>query len=243
MLRACELAGRLDFRIDEATWRAITRNRREIEKASPSRLIDEIGQILRSGSATAILRTARQGGLLEVFLPEAFSILADGDEDRGGFERIPLVLDEMIAESREISDVTLFGALLLPRLLLRRRDIEALNQRSVNRLALRRLTSESMEPFVQRFEISRQRAQSLYDAMTAFQRFGDRWHSASDRIRFVGHPGFGDALALFEILVRATGQGGKKLELWQRIFTKTQAARAGQRPTTAGRRRRRRRRR
>jgi len=101
--------------------------------------------------------------------------------------------------------------------LLRRRDVEAVDQRPVHRSALRELTSEVLEPFVTRFALSRQRTDQLHQAIWAFHRFAERWKSAGDRIRFSNYPGFDDALTLLEILVGATGEGEAKLDLWRKI--------------------------
>ena len=217
MLRACEMAGRLDFTIDPRAEKAIRRNMREIEKASPARLSEEIGQILHSGSAAPILRQARDVGLLEIFLPEAYTLLTVADEEAVGFERIPDILDRLTAGGRKMSDAVLLGSLLLPSILLRRRDIEALNQRPIKRSALRSLHEESVEAFATRFMLARAKAERLYQALWAFHRLGERWSSATSRIQFARQPGFDDALTLLEIMVSATGAGTDTLESWQQI--------------------------
>ena len=217
MLRACELAGRLGFSIDPETEAGIRRHRREIEKAAPARLSEEIGQILHSGSAEPILRCAMDVGLLEVFLPEAYTILTVGGGEAEGLQRIPAVLDEMTAEGRKLSDSFLIGALLLPSILLRRRDLEALNQRPMWRAALRSLTQETVEAFAARFSLSRAKMEAVQGALWCFHRRGERWGSAASQLQFSRQPGFDDALTLLEVLVIATGEGQEMLDTWQRI--------------------------
>ena len=220
MLRACELAGRLDFDIEETAQAAIRSHGREVEKASPARLTEEIFDLLRSGSSNAILQWMMSLGLLEVFLPEAYLVLSAREHGAGEFESIPSVIDDMVARGDKLSDAVVFGALLLPSVLLRRRDVEAVNQRPVHRTALRELTSEVLAPFVTRFALSRQRTDQLHQAIWAFHRFAERWKSAGDRIRFSNHPGFDDALTLLEIMVGATGEGQSNLDLWRKIQEK-----------------------
>jgi poly(A) polymerase len=217
MLRACEMSGRLGFSIDPETEAGIRRNRREIEKASAARLSEEIGQILRSGSAEPILRQAMNVGLLEVFLPEAYTILTVGGGEAEGLQRIPAVLDEMTAEGRKLSDSVLLGALLLPSILLRRRDLEALNQRPMWRSALRSLTEETVDAFSTRFSFSRGKMEGLQGVLWCFHRLGERWGSAASKLQFSRQPGFDGALTLLELLVRATGEGEETLDSWQRI--------------------------
>ncbi|MBW2543560.1 MAG: polynucleotide adenylyltransferase PcnB [Deltaproteobacteria bacterium] len=242
MLRACELAGRLDFDIEEWAQAAIRSHRREVEKAAPARLTEEVCDILLSGSSESILRWMMRLGLLEVFLPEAYLVLSAGEHDAGEFESIPSVIDEMVGRGETLSDAVLFGAVLLPSVLLRRRDVEAIDQRPVHRSALRELTSEVLEPFVARFALSRVRTDQLHHAVWAFQRFGARWKSAGDRIRFSSHPGFDDALALLEVLVGATGEGRAKLDLWRKVQQQRPEKPAPRGPARPRRRRRRRRR-
>ena len=220
MLRACELAGRLDFEIEETAQAAIRSLGGEVEKASPARLTEEIFDLLRSGSSNAILQWMMSLGLLEVFLPEAYLVLSAREHGAGEFESIPSVIDDMVARGDKLSDAVVFGALLLSSVLLRRRDVEAVNQRLVHRTALRELTSEVLAPFVTRFALSRQRTDQLHQAIWAFHRFAERWKSAGDRIRFSNHPGFDDALTLLEIMVGATGEGQSNLDLWRKIQEK-----------------------
>lgn len=220
MLRACELAGRLDFEIEESAQVAIRAHSREVEKAAPARLTEEVCDLLRSGSSNSILQWMMRLGLLEVFLPEAYLVLSAGEHGAGEFESIPAVIDAKVERGEELSDAVVFGAILLPSVLLRRRDVEAVNQRPVHRSALRELTNEALEPFVTRFGLSRQRTEQLYQAVWAFHRFADRWRSTGDRIRFSSYPGFDDALSLLEIMVGATGEGGANLDLWRKIQEK-----------------------
>ena len=51
MLRACELAGRLDFTIEASSQAAIHDLRQELTKASPARVSEELVALLRCGSS------------------------------------------------------------------------------------------------------------------------------------------------------------------------------------------------
>ena len=78
MLRACEFAGRLGFGIEARTQEAIHRHRKELDKASPARVTEEIAQLLRCGHAGAAMQWMLDLGLLEVMLPEAYAMVAAG---------------------------------------------------------------------------------------------------------------------------------------------------------------------
>lgn len=217
MLRACEIAGRLGFDIEEKTAAAARSCRREIERASPARMAEEISQLLRSGSATPALSHARDLGFLGVFLPEAKPLLADDGSEPTDFVEVLPAIDRLVMDNRQPSDAALLAALLLPGVFLRRRDMEQDRGRPIGREALRKLVGRVVDPFLLRFRISKAKSDQTHQAIAAFHRLGDNWRTAGDRVRFAGHPGFDDALTLLEILVAATGEGGEDLELWQRV--------------------------
>ena len=68
MMRACELAGRLDFRIDRRSEVAIRRHAREIGKASPARLTEELLELLACGRSYPAFERMAELGLLVLFV-------------------------------------------------------------------------------------------------------------------------------------------------------------------------------
>lgn len=216
MLRACEFAGRLGFGIEGGTQEAIHRHRREIEKASPARLTEEVIQLLRSGSAGRAMQWMLDLGLLEAFLPEAYAMVAAGERGLGEFGRILPAIDALTADGGEISDAALLAAVLLPSVLLRRYDVEAVDQRPMSRSALGTLIGELVAPLFARFTLSRERAQHVERAIAGFMRLCEPAWTEAARARFARRPYFADALALFELLVRATDDGHEALAAWQR---------------------------
>ncbi len=215
MLRACEFAGRLGFGIEKATQEAIHRHRRDLERASPARLLEEIAQLLRCGHAGLGVQWMLELGLLEVLLPEAYAMVAAGERGLGDFGQILPAIDALVAEERQISDTVLLSALLLPQVMLRRYDVEAVDQRPMTRAGVEALVKEVAAPFFRRFPISGAKAQQAVQALAGFQRLCEpRWR-LPERLRFTRRPYFDDSLLLMELLVRATGEGGEALEQWQ----------------------------
>jgi poly(A) polymerase len=215
MLRACEFAGRLGFGIEACTQEAIHRHSKEIEKASPARLTEEVVQLLRCGRAGAAMQWMLELGLLEVLLPEAYAMLTAGARGLGDFGQILPVIDRLVAEDQPLSDTTLLAALLLPKIMLRRFDIEAAGSRPMTRSAIETMIQEEVAPFFARLTLSNLRAQQVLHAMTGFQRLCEPRWSAHERVRFTRKPYFDDALQLFEILVQATGEGDEALAEWR----------------------------
>ncbi len=215
MMRACEMAGRLGFGIDSATQAAIHAERREIDKASPARLSEELVALLRCGHSGAALQWMLDLGLLEPLLPEAYAMVQASARGLGEFGRILPVLDRKIESGREISDGGLLAALLLPSVLLRRYDVEAVAQRGLKREELVRMVQEVCEPFLRRFAISKERSRGTLDALLGFLRLCEPPASGAERLRVAAKSFFPEALWLFELLAEATGEGFEVLAQWQ----------------------------
>ena len=73
MLRAAKFAALLDFEIDGTTLKAIKRNKNEIQKASPARLLEEYSKIFRTGKSAAIFKAFDETGLFKAMFPEAYN--------------------------------------------------------------------------------------------------------------------------------------------------------------------------
>ncbi|HVT57512.1 MAG TPA: polynucleotide adenylyltransferase PcnB [Thermoanaerobaculia bacterium] len=215
MLRACEFAGRLGFGIERETQEAIHRHRRDLDKASPARMTEEIAQLLRCGHAGAAMQWMLELGLLEVMLPEAYAMLRAGERGLGNFGQMLPAIDRMVSEGRELPDSALLAALLLPTVMLRRYDIEAIDQRPMTRQAIEALVQEEAAPFLARFTVSNLKSQQVQQALAGFQRLCEPGWSLPERVRFARKPSFDDALLLFELLVDATGEGAEALAAWQ----------------------------
>jgi poly(A) polymerase len=246
MLRACEFAGRLGFAIEAGTQEAIHQHARELEKASPARITEEIVQLLRCGHAGAAMQWMLELGLLEVLLPEAYAMLAADDRGLGSFGQILPVIDRLITSGRELPDTALLAALLLPKIMLRRDDVEAIDQRPMSRAGLEELVDEESSPLLARFTLSNLKAQQIRHALVGFFRLCEPRWSVPERVRFTRRPYFNDALLLFEILVLATGEGREALADWQEAARRrlpppvaAPPAAASQRPRIRRRRRRR----
>lgn len=215
MLRACEFAGRLGFGIEQRTQEAIQRQSRELAKASPARLTEEIAQLLRCGRAGASMQWMLELGIVDVLLPELHAMLAAGSRGMGDFGQIVPVIDGLVAEGRELSDSVLLAALLLPKVLVRRDDVETERGRPLSRAAVEALIQAELAPFLQRYTLSNLKAQQITQALIGFQRLCEPGWRVHERVRFARRPFFADALLLFEILVRATGGGHEALQHWQ----------------------------
>jgi poly(A) polymerase len=243
MVRAVEFAARLKFDLEPATAEGIVRTRREIAKASPARLTEELVQLLQCGHAGDALQLMLDLGLLEELLPEVNAMVTADERGLGKFNRIPLVFDELVEESQEAADSALLSALLLPAVLLRRYDLEAAGARPLSRGDLEALVDEVAAPLIARFALSRVRADRIAGSLKAFLRLCEPSWTEEGRRRFAARRDFDDALILLEVLARATGEGSEAVDSWREAARNRPEPRAATPPGRARPRRRRRRRR
>src|SRR5690606_18916719 len=120
------------------------------------------------GSAGAAMQWMLDLGLLEVLLPEAYAMLGQSASGVGDFGRLLPTIDRLVREGRQLGDAPLLAVLLLPKVLQRRDDIEAIDQRPMTRAALRQLIDETVAPFAARLALSRARNQQVTQALVAF---------------------------------------------------------------------------
>jgi poly(A) polymerase len=113
MLRAVAFAERLRFGLDPPVVDAIRRNRGEIARSSPARLIEEYYKILRTGASASVFRTAARLGLLEAITPELQR--AAGTEDVWqSLERLDAYRQRFASVPDAFSNPVLLGSLLVP---------------------------------------------------------------------------------------------------------------------------------
>ena len=241
MLRACEFAARLDFEIEDETLAYALEHRREIAKASPHRLIEELIQLLSSGRSAAAFGWMRRSGLLPVVLPEVDEVRGAGTET-AGFSQLAGRLDERVNSGPEVPLAVLLSTLLLPRVVVGRERLEA-GGPGVERRRLLRLVDDVVADFSTRFALSAERRGRIIRTLETFQRLCEPNHSPKTVHSLVRREAFGPAVELFSLLSAATGGGGEALERWRGVAESAPSrspADTTKRRTRQGRRRRRR---
>ncbi|MCY3592727.1 MAG: polynucleotide adenylyltransferase PcnB [Acidobacteria bacterium] len=238
MLRACEFAARLDFEIEEETLGAAFAHRRDMVKASPHRLIEELLQLLSSGRSAAAFDWMGRSGLLPVVLPEVDEVSGQSSGSNS-FSNLAGLLDERVRTGPEVPTAVLLSSLLLPRVVVGRDRLEAGGAR-VYRRRLQQLVDDVVADFGERFALSAARRSKMKKALETFQRLCEEPRGSRTVQSLVRREAFGPALELFTLLTAATGDGAEALEAWRR---RAEAVLADQPDRAAPRRRRQRRRR
>jgi poly(A) polymerase len=224
MLRACELAGRLGFRIDDDAQRAILRWRGEMAKASPARLIEELLEILRSGHAGRTFQWMLDLGLAERFLPELLAMIEAEDDGLGAFGHVLPVLDRVVGGVRDVSDSLLLACLLAPSIMLERHDREEARRRPVSRAEVRSMVATAIDRLGERFSLSHARAKRTAGTLELFQRLCEPPPLDWTVRNVTAHPQWSEAVLLFEMLADATGEGHEMLEAWRMAALEAQDA-------------------
>ncbi|MXX76488.1 MAG: polynucleotide adenylyltransferase PcnB [Holophagales bacterium] len=241
MLRACEFAARLDFEIEEETLGAAFAHRRDMTKASPHRLIEELLQLLSSGRSAAAFDWMGRSGLLPVVLPEVDEVSGQSS-GTNSFSNLASLLDNRVRTGPEVPTAVLLSSLLLPRVVVGRDRLEA-GGAQVQRRRLQQLVDDVVADFGERFALSAARRSRMKKALETFQRLCEEPRSSRTVQSLVRREAFGPALELFTLLSAATGSGAGALEAWRRHAAAAPSGKPAPAARPRPRRRRRRRRR
>ncbi len=198
MMRACEYAGRLGFTIERRTQEGLIEQRREIEKAAPARLLEELTQLLRSRSSAPTLQWMVELGLLEFVLPDLQALVSSGDER--SCHGIFGALDQAVAAGREPSDSALLTALMFPNFHHQLELREGERKRPLKAGARRLMALEHATRFATRFRISKVRAERVADTLVAAKKMAEPGWEMPDRIRFSQRSVFDDAYLLLSLM-------------------------------------------
>lgn len=219
ILRAIKFATRLDFHIEDETWRAITDNAEGLARSAPPRVMEEVLRLLRSGTSLGAFRKMRQCGALSVVLPELDRHLGPHDEEspeeRRRAEVFWRLLEALDSEVRRGYEPT--TALCIALLHHDVVDLAAAHSGEPDTMSPNewsRAAGRVIEPLAGRARLSRRdsaRARKLIVCQRNFTRAPNR------RFRprlFCLAEEFPEALELFNLRTTARGQGKDIYEGW-----------------------------
>jgi poly(A) polymerase len=118
MIRVIRHAARTGFPIEDQTFQAILRHRKEIRRCSPSRLRDEFLRELKEGGAKSSLQLMLQTGLLFSLFPDLKRALGDeslsGKKTQEFFLSLFDLVDQLTKTGRPVSESILLALFLTP---------------------------------------------------------------------------------------------------------------------------------
>jgi poly(A) polymerase len=213
MLRAIRLAARLGCRIEKRTRDAIVRHRRDIQRGATPRILEDLLRMFRGGASEQAFQTMQELGVLEQIFPElADYLLTSEEEEVEAFFSSLRVLDELTRAGREFTTPVHLGVLFAP---LIHGDL-ARQEGRVGDPTKR--AADFVRPLAVRLGISRRDSDRMRLIVHSLRRFvpGRRPRRFSERA-FSRRPFFPEALDLFEVFSRASGDLGDEVERWRRL--------------------------
>jgi len=210
ILRAAKFAGRLGFTIDEPTYAAMKLVAPDLTRSAPPRMLEEILRLLRGGHALDSFQILRDVDALPVILPVVGNYLTAAEaEERVLFWRTLESLDNRVARGDRPSNPVLLGALFTRPLL----ALAAEPGRSPTTIA-----EEVIGPFALDLRLPRRDAGCLKRICGVQTRFTSTGRRRFRMSSFLRDGYFPQALELFELTCRASGEGLDQLEHWRRLY-------------------------
>ncbi len=220
MLRAIRFASRLDFTIEENTFRAIRKYAGELSKASAPRMLEEIYRLFAFNSGGKAFKLLYDTSLLNVISPEVAAYIED-NENNGD---TPLIWNYLEALDRgdlitnDIDHSLMLSCIFFPAMLagISKPD-SAITQKS-----LLEAFNEIVEPFLERYKVPRKIKEKMVKILTMQHRFIVKGRRNFNRTRFVCSSWFLDALALYELHLTATGRDFTRADEWRNLWEERQ---------------------
>ncbi len=212
MIRAVRFASRMGFTIEKHTYRAIVRHHREIEKASPPRLLEEIYRLFGFGTGHAAFHLLADTQLLRVLLPAIDAYVTTARPGDLSLWACLDAFDRMEPDASVPVESAILSALYYPLFDARVRQQEAQGVDVMHQTIARDILSEGMGTLsVPRRIIDRM--VHAFDAQRCFESTGKRF----SRRGFVLQDSFADALLLREVVLRARGADLASLAPWREL--------------------------
>jgi len=212
MMRAVEFASRLDFEIEHDTYEAILRHRKDVLKASPPRVSEEILELLRRGWSRGAIRLMIDSGLLQPLLPEIYKSIADGRA--AYFWKMLEVLDRTVQAGRKISDSVLLAVLFLPFII---EELEDEERRRDGRMRIADVVlfiRELIQPVCARMALSSGNRHRIEQALETLWRLLEPPVEKRAMFRFVHREAFDDAMSLLELYALSSGKYLDQFRQW-----------------------------
>ncbi|MCX4246920.1 polynucleotide adenylyltransferase PcnB [Paraliomyxa miuraensis] len=237
MIRAIKFAARLDFHIDDETWKALLEVAPDIVRSSRARLLEEIYKLLRSGAARRCFELLLEAGLLHRIMPDytqqfgpddgiealqtSLAGESNADDDDADEPTSPDAadllwryldaLDDYIRQTQEdVVNGVLQAVLFAP--------LIADEMAEGTRQQLDRAIEHAMTPVGAAFGVARRDRELARQILMAHRRMTEQ-RRRRRRSSMAQRQYFHDALIFMGVSVRALGDGGSELRRWKALAT------------------------
>lgn len=202
MLRAVKFSVLLGFEIEKKTKQAIKRNRLEIRKAAPARMLEEYNKIIRTWKTAPIFQALAENHLLDIMIPEPFEKDKKNSEWPSEFLNTNIgkrlaTIDKLLAEREQITPCIFYAILSYD---LVRDAIEGKKGNIAHNVKV------SLEPFCKSLGIPKKEKDKLIKIFTSQNRFYQTEEEKADQNAFFKKKDFFyDAFMVFKIIAISSG--------------------------------------
>lgn len=228
MMRACEFAARLGFRMTDRLLAAIEEVRGELRKSAAPRVTEELLDPLRRGWGHDTYRLWSKTGLLDVILPELDREVGPRSVRPGAhassFWTMLAYMDERRAAGETAPEAALLGVLYLPVVFAAVRGLSG-EGRKLDSARLLLALEEVVNPIALRLSLPNHTVHMLKQALYTLGRLVETRPGDPASRRVVARPYFPASVTLLSAYARATARYQEAASAWEDVL-----ARAGHRP-------------
>lgn len=222
ILRAAKFAGRLGFDVEPDTLAAMKETAEDLVRAAAPRVLEEILRLLRSGHATDSFRLLHEVRAIGFLVPTVGEFLAEaGSAQIDAFWALLGALDVHVQSQPPGAEPPPNGVLLAALLF---EAVVAARQHHPKRSASS-VAEDLLGSLTVNLRLPRRDSGCLKRACGVQHRFSQPADKRRFRLEsFVHSPYFEESLLLFELRVRAAGEGLDALEPWLKLRASSRPA-------------------
>lgn len=227
MMRACEFAARLDFKMTPDLEEALEQSKSEIRKSAPPRVTEELLDPLRRGWGTGTYKIWSKTGLLQILLPELEHEIGpranSSSPSRVVFWKMMADADARRRQGESLSDAALLGIIFIP-LVLSAIRVRAGDGKPIDPARILLVLDEVVNPIAARLSLSNLSVHLVKQALYTLGRLVESRPGDAAARRLVVKAYFPPAVSLLSLYSEATGRYTEAAAAWQAVV-----ARAGHR--------------
>ncbi len=214
MLRAVRFAARLNFNIERKTYKGISANYKDMEKASSARLIEEIYKLFMFGAAQSTFKMLHKTKLMSVMLPDLDEFISRGKRgEESPIWRYLAVLDGGLSTIERVRSSLMLATLYYAPFQEALEDLLSEGKRVYHEDVARSV----LQDMSRRYNLPKKVFYHIVHifAMQRYFKPGGKRRIAPKKL--VGREAFPEALALYEIDLKANDGDMKLLKPWIKL--------------------------
>lgn len=220
MLRAIRFASRLNFHIEDNTFKAIIKHAPEITHSSQARIYEEFLRLFAYGSGEKAMRLLVKTNLLEHILPNlnAYITSLDGEGKKDYFKYLELLDKDTTPANESPDSAIVMATVIYP-------AIRAALSNSTKKTQAIHIIRNSSHNFWQGLVIPRKLRDFIRQSFISIERIEEKTRRRVNKNRFMSRSCFKNALKLFYFTTEVENSGKEKLTRWYELYRENQERR------------------